>query len=470
MPTADNNQASLRLLPKVHALLQTEAARALLADLPRPVVLDSLRSEVDALRQRVLAGEAAPPFEEADLFAAVRRRLAVSDLRRLRRVINATGIVIHTNMGRAPLPEAAVEAVASAARHYSNLEMDLASGKRGGRGGRIEELLQRLTGAEAALVVNNNAAAVLLALTASAQGGEVVISRGELVEIGGGFRVPDVITQSGARLVEVGTTNKTRIGDYERAVTPETKVLLKVHASNYKIIGFTEEAPLAELAALGRERGLLVMNDLGSGALVDVTRFGLPYEPTVGETIKAGVDVAMVSGDKLLGGPQCGILLGRAEPISRMAAHPLFRALRADKLTLAALEATLRLYQDEERLTETVPVLHMLSRGKEELTRRARRLRNALAKLPGLQSRLNDGAGYTGGGALPTVPLPTKLVQVRAETMTVEELAAALRRHDPPVVGMLADGWLALDVRTVREDEMQEITRAFRDVEEGRGG
>ena len=464
MQTTNNKQANLRHLPKVHALLESEAARALLADLPRPVVLDKVRAELDALRQKVLAGEAVPPFDEAGIFAAIRRRLAASDLRRLQRVINATGIVIHTNMGRAPMAAAAVEAVTSAARNYSNLELDLATGKRGGRGGQIGELLKRLTGAEAALIVNNNAAAVLLALTAVAAGGEVIISRGELVEIGGGFRVPDVIAQSGARLVEVGTTNKTRIGDYRQAISVDTKVLLKVHASNYRIIGFTQEASLAELVALGQECGLLVMNDLGSGALVDVTRFGLPYEPTVSETIKAGTDVAMVSGDKLLGGPQCGILLGKAEPIGRMASHPLFRALRADKLTLAALEATLRLYEDEERLTETIPVLHMLSRSKEELTRRARRLRNALAKIPGLETHLTDGVGYTGGGALPTVPLPTKLVQVRAEVMTVAALASALRRHDPPVMGMLADGWLALDVRTVRDDEMQEIVQALRDV------
>ena len=470
MPTADNNQANLRCLPKVHALLEAEAARALLADLPRPIVVGEVRAELDALRRKVLAGEAVPPFDEAGIFAAIKERLAANDLRRLQRVINATGIVIHTNMGRAPMAAAAVEAVTSAARNYSNLELDLATGKRGGRGGQIGELLKRLTGAEAALVVNNNAAAVLLALTVVASGGEVIISRGELVEIGGGFRVPDVITQSGARLVEVGTTNKTRIGDYAKAVTAETKVLLKVHASNYRIIGFTQEASLPELVALGRETGLLVMNDLGSGALVDVTHFGLPYEPTVAETIKAGVDVAMVSGDKLLGGPQCGIILGKAAPIARMASHPLFRALRADKLTLAALEATLRLYEDAEHLTETVPVLHMLSRSKEELTRRARRLRNALAKLPGLETRLADGAGYTGGGALPTVPLPTKLVQVRSEAMSVEELASALRRHDPPVMGMLADDWLALDVRTVREDEMQEVVHALRDVTGNRPG
>ena len=291
-----------------------------------------------------------------------------------------------------------------------------------------------------------------------------MISRGELVEIGGGFRIPEVITQSGARLVEVGTTNKTRVSDYGRAITPDTKMLLKVHASNYRIVGFTAEVTMAELAELGREHGLPVMNDLGSGALIDLTRFGLPQEPTVSETIKAGADVATVSGDKLLGGPQCGILLGKAEPIKRMAANPLFRALRADKLTLAALEATLRLYLDEARLGETIPVLSMLSRSKEELTRRARRLRNALAKLPSFETRLTDGVGYTGGGALPTVPLPTKWVQVRHSNLTVEQMANALRRHDPPVMAMLTEGWLTLDVRTVRDDEFPIIARAFQVV------
>ncbi len=464
MTQPSDNQAALRHLPKVQVLLEGEAAGPLLAEHPRQVVLDAVRVELDALRQQVLAGEAAPPFCEIDLFAAIRRRLKTNDLRRLQRVINATGIVIHTNMGRAPMAEAAAQAAYDVARNYSNLELDLASGKRGGRGGQIEELFTRLTGAEAALVVNNNAAAVLLALTALAKEGEVIISRGELVEIGGGFRVPDVITQSGARLVEVGTTNKTRLADYVRAVTPETKVLLKVHASNYRIVGFTEETPLAQLVKLGQERGLLVMNDLGSGALMDVTGYGLPYEPTVQETIKAGVDVAMVSGDKLLGGPQCGILVGKSDPIRRMGEHPLYRALRADKMTLAALEATLRLYLDPERLTGMLPVLSMLSQTREQIARRARRLKTALLKLPGFMVRLVDGDGYTGGGALPTVPLPTKLVQVRPPGLSVEQLAERLRRHDPPVMGMLTDGWFTIDLRTVREEETRVIVTVVRDV------
>ncbi len=461
MPTTDNNQPHLRHLPKVHALLESEHAQALMLKMPRQVVLDAVRAELDCLRQRVLAGDATPPFSDAVILGAVAKRLHDKDLRRLQRVVNATGIVIHTNMGRAPMADAAVSAVLAVAG-YSNLELDLASGKRGGRGGQIEELLQTLTGAEAALVVNNNAAAVLLALSTVAAGGEVVISRGELVEIGGGFRVPDVIVQCGGKLVEVGTTNKTRLSDYAKAVTADTKVLLKVHASNYKIVGFTSETSVTELAGLGRERGLLVMNDLGSGALVDVTRFGLPQEPTVQETIRAGADIVTVSGDKLLGGPQCGIILGKSGPIGRMAASPLFRALRADKMTLAALEATLRLYLDEERLTETVPVLGMLSASKDVLTRRARRLRNALAKIDGLETRLADGNGYTGGGALPTVPLASKIVQVRSECRSVEQLAESLRRADPPVMGVLSDGWLALDVRTVRDDEFGLIVSAMK--------
>ena len=456
-------QASLRALPKVHTLLETEAAQSLLADWPRASVLAETRAEIDSRRQQILAGET-PAVAEDAVLAAVTTRLQDRDLKRLRRVVNATGIVIHTNLGRAPMADAAVSAVTEAARGYSNLEMDLATGKRGGRGGQIEELLQTLTGAEAALVVNNNAAAVLLALGTLAGGGEVVISRGELVEIGGGFRVPDVITQSGARLVEVGTTNKTRLADYARASGADTKVLLKVHPSNYKIVGFTEEASVAELATLAQERGLVLMNDLGSGALVDLTAYGLPPEPTVPETLAAGADVVTVSGDKLLGGPQCGLILGKRELIERLGANPLFRALRADKLTLAALEATLRLYLDPARLTETVPVLRMLSMGKDELARRARRLRAMLAKIDGLETRVADGDGFTGGGALPTVPLPTKRVLVRAAGRSADALASALRRHDPPVVAMLDDDWLVLDVRTVRDDEFCVIAEALREA------
>ena len=467
MTDATTQQAALRALPKVHTLLEAEAAQTLLADWPRTFLLAEMRAEIDSRRQQILAGET-PAVAESDVLEAVGERLNAKDLKRLRRVVNATGIVIHTNLGRAPMADAAVSAVTEAARGYTNLEMDLHTGKRGRRGGQIEELLQTLTGAEAALVVNNNAAAVLLALGTLAGGGEVVISRGELVEIGGGFRIPDVITQSGARLTEVGTTNKTRLADYTRAVTEETKVLLKVHPSNYKLVGFVEETPVSALAGLAQERGLVLMNDLGSGALVDLTAYSLPPEPTVQETLAAGVDVVTVSGDKLLGGPQCGLILGKRELIARLGANPLYRALRADKLTLAALEATLRLYLDPARLTETVPVLRMLAMGKEELDRCADCLRARLAGIDGLETRLADGDGFTGGGALPTVPLPTKRVLVRAAGRSAEALAAALRRHDPPVVAVIDDDWLVLDVRTVRDDEFPVIAEALRGAERNR--
>ncbi len=458
--STDDIAARLRRIPAVNAVLATDAGALLLAAHPRSVVLDALRASLDAARACLRGGSLHPVTAET-LLADTRRRLEARDLGRLQRVLNATGIVIHTNLGRAPLADAAVEAVRRVAGGYSNLEMDLTTGKRGGRGGRGERLLCRLTGAESAAVVNNNAAAVLLALSALASGGEVVISRGELVEIGGAFRVPDVIRQSGARLVEVGTTNKTRLSDYAQAVTPDTRVLLKVHASNYRIIGFTQETSLPELAPLARERDLLVMEDLGSGALLDLTRYGLPPEPTVAGALRSGADVVAFSGDKLLGGPQCGLLVGRREVIARLTAHPLFRALRADKMTLAALEATLSLYEDPDTLTAALPVLRMLAQSPAQLTDRARRLRAALKKVPGLTVTVTDGVSYSGGGTLPEERLPSRHVQVRPSPMTVEQLADRLRRGTPALVGMLAEGAFVLDVRTLRDDEIAEVARAF---------
>ena len=459
----DDTRRGLRQLPPVNALLETPWAASLRAQYARPIVLDEVRTGLAQARREIQGGGAAS-FSPEEFFAEVRRRLEVRDLGRLQRVINATGIVIHTNLGRAPLAAAAVEAVRRSASGYSNLEMDLASGKRGGRGGQAETLLCKLTGGEAAIIVNNNAAAVLLALSTLASDGEVVISRGEMVEIGGAFRVPDVIRQSGARLVEVGTTNKTRLADYEAAVTPDTKVLLKVHASNYKIVGFTAETSLAELAALSRARGIAVVQDLGSGALVDLTRYGLPREPTAADAIREGVDVVAFSGDKLLGGPQCGILAGRKDYITRMAVNPLFRALRADKMTLAALEATLHLYEDPDRLRETLPVLHMLAQSPEELLRRARRLRAGLSKLPGLRVTVADGVGYSGGGTLPEERLPTQHVRVRPSLVSPEQLAVRLRRGQPPVIGVLADDAFVMDMRTLRDIEVVEVIQALRCV------
>lgn len=459
---AQTINADLRRLPPVHALMAMAPAQALATDYARPVLLDAVRERLAQVRRDLRHGVSAAPFCRDDFFAQVRADLEAQGRTRLQRVINATGIVLHTNLGRAPLADEAIRAVREVTQGYSNLELNLGSGKRGGRGGQIESLLRRLTGAEAALVVNNGAAAVLLALTTVAQGGDVLISRGELVEIGGGFRIPDVIRQSGARLVEVGTTNKTRLADYENALTEQTKVILKVHASNYRIVGFHSEAPLEALAALGRAQGVPVMEDLGSGALTDLTRFGLPAEPTVAETIRQCADVVAFSGDKLLGGPQCGILVGREEQIARMGRHPLFRALRADKMTLAALEATLRLYEDETRLRESLPVLRMLTQTPAQLAGRARRLRRGLSQLPGLTVRVTDGVGYSGGGTLPESGLPSKHVGMRSQTMTVEQIAEALRRWRPAILGIRADDWYVMDVRTIGDDEIGVLVAAFR--------
>jgi L-seryl-tRNA(Ser) seleniumtransferase len=448
----ETRSEGLRQLPAIHALLETEDAARLLTAFPRAVVRNALRASLEQAREQMREEGANVPTAETLLDNAA-RWLASRDLRGLQRVINATGIVLHTNLGRAPLADAAVEAVRQVASGYSNLEMDLATGKRGGRGGEIGPLLCALTGAESALAVNNNAAGVLLALTALAAGGEVIVSRGELVEIGGAFRVPDVIRQSGARLVEVGTTNKTRISDYAAAITSETKVLLKVHPSNYRIVGFTAEASLAELAQLAAAHSLIVVEDLGSGALIDLIRYGLPHEPTCAEALRAGADVVAASGDKLLGGPQCGLLLGKAALISRMAAHPLQRALRADKMTLAALEATLRLYEDPDRLVHTLPVLRMLAQTPAELLARARRLRRGLAALPGLTVSIVEGVSYSGGGTLPEERLPSRHVRVQAEGLTPSKLAERLRHGHPPIIGMVSGDAFVMDVRTLTDGE-----------------
>ncbi|HEX5323688.1 MAG TPA: L-seryl-tRNA(Sec) selenium transferase [Capsulimonadaceae bacterium] len=462
MPKPEAQSPSLRQIPKVHTLLEMPEALALAEQFGRETVAEAIREEIDGLRRRLLANDrtAEPPTRDS-LLQGTERRLAEGKLARLQPVINGTGIILHTNMGRAPLADEAIRAIQEVAGGYSNLELDLASGRRGERGGETEALLQKLTGAEAALVVNNNAAGVLLALTTLAQGAQVIISRGELVEIGGAFRVPDVIAQSGATLVEVGTTNKTRLSDYSRAITEETRILLKVHPSNYRIVGFTSEVGVKDLEGLAREHGLILMQDLGSGALVDLARWGLPHEPTVQETLSAGADVVTVSGDKLLGGPQCGIVLGKAEYIRRMGQHPLFRALRPGKIVLGALEATLRLYLDDSRLMQAVPTLRMLSQGASELARRAQRLSSRLAKIDGLSAVVTDGEGFAGGGALPEMSLPTKQVRITKEGWSAGQIADALRRARRAIVGMIADGVFILDVRTIQDREVAEIALAF---------
>jgi L-seryl-tRNA(Ser) seleniumtransferase len=415
---------------------------------PRPLLVSAARSALARAREELQAGA-----QPGDLVERVESELAAVRGARLRRAINATGVIIHTNLGRAPLAREALERVNAVAGGYSNLEYDLGEGGRGSRQDHVAPILRRLTGAEAALVVNNNAAAVLLALAALAEGREVLVSRGELIEIGDGFRIPDVLARSGARLHEVGTTNRTRAGDYDRAIGPETALLLRVHQSNFRVVGFTEQPRLADLVRVARAHGLPLVDDLGSGALF-ASNLPLGDEPTARESLEAGADLVCFSGDKLLGGPQAGIIVGRAELIDRLRRHPLQRALRADKLTLAALEATLALYLDPELAAREVPVQRMLAQPVETVRARAKRL----ADLVG--GDVEPTVGRVGGGALPLTELPSFACAVE------EELAPRLRETEPPVIGVVRDGRCLLDCRTLRDEELDDVAAA---VEAARG-
>ncbi len=434
--TAPSNP--LRELPSVDRLLAEEQVRALAERHGRETLVAAARRTLARAREEILAG-----FEPGDLAARVAQEAEHAVAPRLRRVLNATGVVVHTNLGRAPLARAALERVAEVATGYSNLEYDVAAGARGSRQDHVAEHLRELTGADAALVVNNNAAAVLLALAALAEGRDVVVSRGELVEIGDGFRIPDVLARSGARLVEVGTTNRTRIDDYERALTDTTAVILRVHQSNFRIVGFTEQPPLADLARLAGRHDLTLVDDLGSGVLQEVHD-----EPSARSSLAAGAHLVCFSGDKLLGGPQAGIVCGRADLVERLRRHPLQRALRADKLTLAALEATLALYRDPKRALAEIPVLRMLTEPGGVVRARAERL----AVLTG--GAVEATIARAGGGALP-------LAEVESFACALEpELAEALRLGEPPVVGIVRDGRLLLDCRTLTEAEIDEVAAA----------
>ena len=439
--TADTAD-QLRRLPSVSRLLQ-----AWPGPVPAAAVAAS-RAVLEQLREGLLSGSTQDVPDDADLAGQAARMLAAQAEPVLRRVINATGIILHTNLGRAPLAAEALDAVVAVASGYCNIEMDLELGQRGSRLAGVEPLVCRLTGAEAALAVNNCAAAVLLALAGLAGGGEVIVSRGELVEIGGGFRIPDVIAQGGARLVEVGTTNRTRLADYRAAITPATRVLLKVHQANYRIVGFTAEATLSELAGLAREAGLVLVQDLGSGAIGPL---GPVSEPTPRDSIAAGAGVVAFSGDKLGGGPQAGILAGQSGPIAILARHPLMRALRLEKLNLAALEATLRLHEaDPDRL----PVLRMLRQPIDVLQARAARLCTMLGGV----ARVEPSSGYAGGGTLPTDTLPSRAVVLSVPG--VDAFARRLRLHRPAVVGRITAGELWLDMLAVADVDLADIAAA----------
>jgi L-seryl-tRNA(Ser) seleniumtransferase len=454
--TQEEKQQLLRSLPSIDQLLQTNTTQALLAAYGRTLTTEALRQSLEQTRQMILANNGRVTNDE-HLIQTAQRWLEALLAPTILPVINATGVIVHTNLGRAPLSEAAIAAVQAVSAGYSTLEFDLASGKRGSRSVHAEHLITRITGAEAATAVNNNAAAVLLMLMALCQGREVIISRGQLVEIGGGFRVPDVMAQSGAKLVEVGTTNRTHLRDYEAAITENTAAILVAHHSNYKIIGFTTEPELAELAELAQRHNILLLYDQGSGALLDTAPYGLEPEPTVLDGLTAGCDVVCFSGDKLLGGPQAGILCGRADLLAQIKRYPLARAVRADKMALAALSATLAHYVTDEALT-AVPVWRMISRPVTEIDVAAKQWAAKLRDR-GIDADVVDGRSTVGGGSLPGTSLPTRLVAIKQPD--VEQLAAALRRHEPPVIGRIQDNLLLLDPRTVLPKQVEQLLKAI---------
>jgi L-seryl-tRNA(Ser) seleniumtransferase len=448
----DEGENPLRKLPQVQRLLETPAAGELCATFGRPAVTEALRDVLDAAREQIRAGALAAAPDAADILERSREALAARARPGLRRVINASGIVLHTNLGRAPLAAEAIAAMGEAAAGYCNLEFDLEAGGRGSRTQAVEPLLRFLTGAESALAVNNGAAAILLALSALAGGGEVVVSRGELVEIGGGFRVPDVIRQGGARLVEVGATNKTRLRDYRAAIGPDTRVLLKVHQSNFRTIGFTEETSLLELAGLARAHGLLLVADLGSGLLRETPGVA---EPTLAAALAAGADLVTCSGDKLLGGPQAGLILGKAAVVDPLRKHPLLRAVRLDKMSLAALEATLRLHRD---MPSRVPVQRMLTQGEAELEARAARLQALLGA-----GVVETSEAFAGGGSLPEERIASRALALDP-AMGAEGAAQRLRAGEPAVVGRIREGRLLIDMLAVADEELEALAAALRRI------
>jgi L-seryl-tRNA(Ser) seleniumtransferase len=446
-----------RELPSVNRILEAPEVQLLADTYSHQAVTDLVRQELERARQSVAGGARAPSPEA--LTEAVTRQAQELWQPGPRRVINATGVIIHTNLGRAPLSSAALQAVVEAARGYSDLEFTLADGERGSRQQYVQHLLCQLTGAEAALVVNNNASALLLALAAVAAGREVIVSRGEAVEIGGGFRIPEVLAQSGATLVEVGTTNRTYSRDYEAAITPQTGALLKVHSSNFRVVGFTHEATVPDLVVLAGKAGLPVIHDLGSGCLLETASFGLSHEPTPQESVAAGVDLALFSGDKLLGGPQAGIIIGKTRWVEKLARHPLARAIRSDKMSLAALSATLLHYVKDEATT-AIPVWRMVAEPLEGVESRAR----SWAARIGRPATVAQGESTVGGGSLPGDTLPTWLLLLSAEQVAggATALARRLRRQHPPVVARIIDQRVALDPRTVLPEEEEELIAAVK--------
>jgi L-seryl-tRNA(Ser) seleniumtransferase len=466
----------LRNLSSVNDLIQAVYRnRSLGKGMPRELVTEASRTVLGGVREAILAARDEMSLQEIktgtdELVSLVEKEVEERTKTSLRRVINATGVVIHTNLGRSVLSPEAVQALTAAASYYDNLELDLETGSRGSRQMHLKKLLCELTGAEAALVVNNNAAAVLLALAALARHKEVIVSRGQLVEIGGSFRLPDIMAESGARLIEVGSTNKTYLDDYRTAISTETAMFLRAHTSNYRIVGFTSEVAVKELAGLADEYGLILLDDLGSGAFLDLEEYGMAREPTIKSSLEDGAHLVCFSGDKLLGGPQAGIVLGREDLIEAMARHPLSRALRIDKLNLAALEATLRQYLDAESASEKIPTLAMLAADPEALKKRARGLAKKIAsETTSITADVAGDVSRAGGGSLPLVEFPTSVVALASSELNASALQRALRNADLPIITRVKDDRVILDMRTVRDDEVLLIAEALRIIDAGGG-
>ena len=458
----------LRLIPKVDEILNNEEVMKVIECFGRKVVRNAIREVADEMRSEVLASDNLDESHVSmqEVLRRTLNKIEEGSKMNLRKAINATGVILHTNLGRAPLSGVIKDKIWEIAEGYSTLEFDISTGERGSRYSHVEKLITSLTGAESALVVNNNAAAVMLALGTLAKDKKVIASRGELVEIGGSFRIPEIMQQSGATLLEVGTTNRTRISDYEKEVgkneTDEIGALLKVHTSNFKIVGFTEEVLLEDMVKLGKDKNIPVIYDLGSGALVDLKQYGIDDEMSVLDSVKTGVDVVCFSGDKLLGGPQAGIILGKKDLIDKMKKNPLTRAFRIDKLTLAALEAVLRIYINADDAASEIPVLNMLSMNKDDIVARAKGLQKLISKkASSFEISLEDDFSQAGGGTLPLLKLPTNIITVSSEKISAEELETRLRNGKVPIITRINKGKVCIDVRTVSDEDFELIVEAF---------
>ncbi|MDO6355363.1 L-seryl-tRNA(Sec) selenium transferase [Caloramator sp. CAR-1] len=458
-----NKNLLLSKLPKVDRILSDDRIQDF--DIARNLKIDIIRKILDSYRKDILDGNI-EEFTYDDVIDKIIKLLNVKSKNHLKRVINATGTILHTNLGRAVLSKDAIDAVVEVASRYNNLEYDLEKGERGSRYSHVEEIICKITGAEAAMVVNNNAAAVMLVLSTLAKGKEVIVSRSQLVEIGGSFRVPAVMEQSGAKLVEVGTTNKTHLYDYENAINENTALILKVHQSNFKILGFTKEISLEELVELGKKYNLPVVEDIGSGVLIDFSKYGLPYEPTVQESIKRGADVVTFSGDKLLGGPQAGIIVGKKHLIDRMKKNQLTRALRIDKMTLAALEATFKLYLDEERAIKEIPALRMMTMNIELIQKRAKKLYSQLKKIISDRAELNieKDVSQFGGGAMPLETITTYVITIKPKFKKIEDVELELRRQEVPIIVRIYKENIIIDVRTLFDDDFHIIVDSLNKI------